>query len=253
MSRKSSLEILLRDKIDKGRKILSAYVMLGYPTLDKSIKLIEQIDQYVDIIEIGIPFSDPIADGEIIQHASKIALANGITIDKAWEVIKKLNIKEDVGLVLMTYANILLNVEIPVDIVDSFIIPDLPIDEEFSHHMPYTSIISPNSSEKRISMNVKNTNGFVYLVSNLSTTGGQFIVDKRNINIINKIRLIDRMKPILIGFGISNTSDIESVLNTGADGIIIGSEIISKLDKNENAVDYIKNIRTFLDLYSSHL
>ncbi len=240
---------------EKGSNILSVYFTAGYPQLNDTVEIIKQLSaQGVDMIEIGIPFSDPMADGPVIQNSSQIALANGMTQNLLFEQLKDIRKVTDIPLILMGYVNPVLQFgfeklcqkaqEVGVD---GFIIPDLPMAEymqEFKatadkYGMENILLITPETPEERIRLIDENTNGFIYMVSSAATTGAQDSFAGSKEAYFKRIKDMNLKNPTLIGFGISNKVTFDSAC-THASGAIVGSAFIKALGDNptvEKAVE----------------
>jgi len=238
----------------KNEAALILYLTGGFPNLAESMKITKTLaESGADIIEIGIPFSDPIADGPTIQESSHISLMKGTTLKRIINNIKKLEIGKP--LVFMSYLNPLLaygKEEILSDMsksgVSGLIIPDLPVEEatewiELSkeYHIELIFLLTPASLPKRRKKIVQETRGFLYCVSVLGTTG----VRNKMPSYINKF-LKDVRKstetPIALGFGISTTKQIE-VLRDQVDGVILGSRIIEAIKNGENLQDLVAEFK----------
>lgn len=218
------------------------YVCCGDPNLEFTIKLIKTlVENGADAIELGIPFSDPIADGKTIQMASNRALKNGMTPKKALDVIRK--IREDgitVPIIAMTYYNIVYanGIEKFVNKIkdagaDGLIVPDVPYEESEELYNACTKngidlvyLVTPNTVNERIRKIAEKTRGFLYAVSVLGTTGTREEVSKNALDLIKRVKNITKI-PIVVGFGISKPEQAEAYANAGANGIIIGSKIVN--------------------------
>ncbi len=187
----------------KNEKALIAYIMIGYPNEKSTISAINGlIKGGADIIELGFPFSDPIADGPVIQKASNISLNRGIKIDKFFQIIKKIRKETDIPFVLMTYTNILYKIGYEKFMlkaknagIDGFVLPDMSIEESKNYvnaarkyKLDTIFLISPNTSTERIKKILKVTSGFLYLVSMYGTTGMQTKIQKYTVNAIKKTK-----------------------------------------------------------------
>ena len=248
------------NRIDKiflrKEKLISIYFTAGYPNLNDTIPIIKKLQKAgVDMVEIGLPFSDPLADGPTIQESSKIALNNGMTSEKLFNQLKNIRKEIDIPLVIMGYFNPILQYGVNNFCesasrtgVDGLIIPDLPVDV---YHDKYQNIfekynlynmflITPQTSENRIKFIDKISKGFIYMVSNSSITGAKGSIKKFQIKYFKKISSLNLKTPQLIGFGISNfeTYNNASMYSRGA---IIGSAFIEFI-KNEG----INNIEKFI-------
>lgn len=247
---------------EKRNNILSVYFTAGYPTLNDTVEIIKQLVAHgVDMIEIGIPFSDPMADGPVIQNSSQIALANGMTQNLLFEQLKDIRKVTDIPLILMGYVNPILQFgfeklcqkaqEVGVD---GFIIPDLPMAEylqEFKatadkYGMENILLITPETPEERIRLIDTHSNGFIYMVSSAATTGAQDSFAGSNEAYFQRIKNMKLKNPTLIGFGISNKGTFDSAC-AHASGAIVGSSFIKALGENptiEKAVkSFIKKLK----------
>jgi len=243
----------------KKQKGLICYVMGGYPNPTSSKKIITSlIEGGADIIEIGIPFSDPIADGPIIQEASFRALQNGITPDICLNLIRKIRKTYPLlPILIMTYSNILQKrgfkdfMESAKDAgTDGFIIPDMTIEESkdylyYSKKLGLASVflVAPNTSDFRIKKTLEVSTGFVYLVSVFGTTGMRNSFNNYTLTAIKKIRkLSSNNNNISVGFGISTPNHVKLMSNIGADAVIVGSAIIQMVNRyKDNNIDNLQN------------
>lgn len=247
---------------------LICYVMGGYPDPTTSHKIISSIvDGGADIIEIGIPFSDPIADGPIIQEASLRALQNGINPDICLNLIRKTRKRyPDIPILIMTYSNILEKkgfkkfMEIAKDAgTDGFILPDMTI-EESKDYLGYSKkfglasvfLVAPNTSKLRIKKTLNVSTGFVYVVSVYGTTGMRNSFNKYTLAAIKNIKkLSSNRNNISVGFGISTPHHIKLMSNFGADAVIVGSAIIQMINNNKD--NNIYNLQNKLKKYVKSL
>jgi len=243
----------------KKQKGLICYVMGGYPNPTSSKKIITSlIEGGADIIEIGIPFSDPIADGPIIQEASFRALQNGITPDICLNLIRKIRKTYPLlPILIMTYSNILQKrgfkdfMESAKDAgTDGFIIPDMTIEESkdylyYSKKLGLASVflVAPNTSDFRIKKTLEVSTGFVYLVSVFGTTGMRYSFNNYTLTAIKKIKkLSSNNNNISVGFGISTPNHVKLMSNIGADAVIVGSAIIQMVNRyKDNNIDNLQN------------
>lgn len=243
----------------KKQKGLICYVMGGYPNPTSSKKIITSlIEGGADIIEIGIPFSDPIADGPIIQEASFRALQNGITPDICLNLIRKIRKSYPLlPILIMTYSNILQKrgfkdfMESAKDAgTDGFIIPDMTIEESkdylyYSKKLGLASVflVAPNTSDFRIKKTLEVSTGFVYLVSVFGTTGMRNSFNNYTLTAIKKIKkLSSNNNNISVGFGISTPNHVKLMSNIGADAVIVGSAIIQMVNRyKDNNIDNLQN------------
>jgi len=239
---------------NKKEKALIIYITGGFPTIKEFIDNFKKIEESgADIIEIGIPFSDPIADGPIIQYSSHKALLNGATLDKIFESLKI--IKPAIPVVFMSYLNPLIAYgknrflkKMKEVGVSGLIIPDLPVEESIEwrelskkNGLELIFLLSPNTSTERAKMIAKFSKGFIYCVSVKGITGvRESLPDELSIY-LDKVKKISNI-PIAVGFGISNEEQIE-LLKDKVDGIIMGSRIIKGIKDGEDIENLIKKFK----------
>ncbi len=229
-----------------GSAALIPYVTVGYPSPESTLKIVELLAASgSDIIELGIPFSDPLADGVTIQKASSQALRNGVTPRLCFELVKKIREKINIPLVFMTYFNPVLNYglekfcnDCASSGIDGLIIPDLPPEEGSEleraakkYGLDLIYLVAPTSTDERIRIVARHTSGFIYLVSVTGVTG---IREKLPANIEAFIARVRKMSnlPLCVGFGISTPEQAKLVAQL-ADGVIIGSKIIQLMESDQ--------------------
>lgn len=233
-----------------NRKLLSLYFCAGCPTADSTADTLSAMQRRgIDMVEVGIPFSDPMADGPVIQDAATKALRNGMTLRKIFGQLKAIKDEITIPLVLMGYLNPILQYGIEqfcqscVDCgVSGAIIPDLPFKDYMEYIKPVADkydiriimLITPETSEERIRFIDKNTDGFIYMVSSAATTGAQKLFDKKKQEYFHRINDMQLSNPRMIGFGISNKQTLESA-QANAAGAIIGSKFVTLLEESRNA------------------
>jgi len=245
-----------------NQKALICYVVAGYPDIRTSQDIITSlINGGADIIEIGIPFSDPIADGSTIQDAIQNSLTSGTTPDMCLELASRIRKTfPDIPLIIMTYSNILFRKgyiqfaqQAKESGIDGFIIPDIPIEEakEYLDSVKRIGIstiflVSPNTSEKRLKIISKICTGFLYVISIYGTTGERKGFDEYTIESIKRVKkvIVDNL-PLAVGFGISNPQHVRYMIDAGADGAIIGSAIIKKIKEIENKELLLNTLNRF--------
>ena len=224
----------------KKERALIAYIMAGFPNEKTTMSAVKGLVKGgADIIEIGYPFSDPIADGPVIQNASTVSLNYGTKLDKFFQIIKKIRKETDIPLVLMTYTNILYKKGFDKFMqkaksvgIDGFILPDMSIEESKDYlaaarknHLDTIFLISPNTTTERIKKILKDTSGFLYLVSIFGTTGMQTKIQKYTVDAIKKTKkIVNKRIPIGIGFGVNTPNDARKYLSLGIDAIIVGRD-----------------------------
>ena len=234
----------------EGRKLLSLYFCAGCPTLEGTGDVILTLQRRgIDMIEVGIPFSDPLADGPVIQSAGTVALKNGMTLTRLFAQLKEIKDQVQIPLVMMGYLNVILHYGIErfcQSCVDSgasgMIIPDLPFQDYLDLVKPVADrydlrvimMITPETSEERIRFIDEHTNGFIYMVSSASTTGAQQSFDEAKQQYFQHINAMNLRNPRMIGFGISNKQTLASAQQNAA-GAIIGSKFVTLLNETRNA------------------
>jgi len=236
----------------KNKPIFMPYFPLGYPDLDTSIDVIEALAKNgADLIEVGLSFSDPLADGPVIQHATQIALEKGITVKKSLEAVKELRKRGvDIPLVLMGYYNPMLAYGLEKFVhdaveagADGFIVPDLPMEEseEFENVMgdlPLIPMLAPTSSPERMEMIARNAKGFIYLVSVTGITGERKSLADGLGALIAQVRE-HTSAPVCVGFGIGTPEQAREV-GKMADGVIVGTACVRTIGGSEKPVETAK-------------
>ena len=240
----------------EGKKAFIPYIMAGDPDLERTREIVQLFEECgADIVELGVPFSDPLADGPTIQQASERALQNGVTLRKVIEHVKRFSQEIRIPIVLMTYYNPVFKYGIELFIsdareagIDGVIIPDLPPDEaaEFimlskKAQLNTIFLLAPTSTENRIKKVVKASTGFIYYVSITGITGAALLLDGSMEVFISNIRK-HTDKPIAVGFGVSTPEEASAVARI-SDGVIVGSAIVKRL---HNAPDALKQYLTSL-------
>ena len=235
----------------KTNKILNVYCTAGYPQLNSTIEVMKALQETgADIIELGMPYSDPLADGPVIQQSSSIALANGMTIKKLFEQLKDFRKNISIPVVLMGYMNPILQygfekfcTDAAAVGVDGLILPDLP-EHEFEteygaiikkHGLDFIFLVTPETSEERIKKLDVLSSGFLYAVSSSSTTGS----DKNMTDVksyLQKLKSLNLKNPVLVGFGIKDKTTFEAAC-ANANGAIIGTAYIKALAEAGNVAD----------------
>ncbi len=246
----------------KKNNILSVYFTAGYPAIDDTMEIVKNLDATgVDLIEIGMPFSDPLADGPVIQESSRQAIKNGMTIKLLFEQLKELRKSTEIPVVLMGYLNPVMQYGEKAFLskcaevgVDGIIIPDLPLEiylrnwkrvcekESISNIL----LITPQSSEERIAAVDKASNGFVYVVSSNSITGANKKFERQT-EYYKSIKQLGLKNPTLIGFGIHDRETFDNAC-IYSNGVIIGSAFIKHITaegiSKESIQKFVKNIRS---------
>ena len=230
----------------KNQKALISYIMAGFPNDKATISTVKGLVKGgVDIIELGFPFSDPLADGPVIQNASTISLEKGTKIAKFFSLVKKIRKETDIPLILMTYTNILYHkgyakfiAEAKKAGIDGFILPDMSVEEPKEYLQAAKNnadtifLISPNTSKQRIQKISKASSGFLYLVAVFGTTGVKTGIKKYTIDAIKQVKKQTKGKiPIGVGFGVSTPEDVKKYIKAGADAVIVGSAYLKLIEK----------------------
>lgn len=229
---------------EKQRNILSVFFTAGYPKLEDTVPTIEElVKNGVDMIEIGMPFSDPVADGPAIQHSSLVALKNGMSVKVLFEQLKDIRQSVNVPLILMGYLNPVLQYGMEAFCnkcrevgIDGLIIPDLPLsvyEEEYkslfeANNLHNVFLITPQTSDERLRRIDEASSGFIYMVSSNSTTGVKQGVSDQQKSYFERIQSFGLKNPRLIGFGISNAETFRHACQY-ASGAIIGSAFVNAL------------------------
>ncbi|WP_264530978.1 tryptophan synthase subunit alpha [Flavobacterium sp. N502540] len=250
----------ITQKLQEDKKILSIYFSAGYPNLNDTVPIIQDLEKNgVDLIEIGLPFSDPLADGPTIQASSTQALHNGMTTQILFDQLKNIRESVKIPLIIMGYFNPMLQYGIEdfckkcAEIgIDGLIIPDLPVDVYAAEYkvifekygLINVFLITPQTSEERIRFIDSVSNGFIYMVSSASVTGSQAGFGNTQENYFERIAQMDLKNPQIVGFGISNKETFNQATKY-AKGAIIGSAFIKHLSENgsRKIAEFVGEIR----------
>ncbi|MBU2062499.1 tryptophan synthase subunit alpha [Flavobacterium frigidarium] len=250
----------IKQKLQEDKKIFSVYFSAGYPSLNDTIQIIQDLEKNgVDMIEIGLPFSDPLADGPTIQASSTHALHNGMTTQVLFDQLKEVRKTVSIPLVIMGYFNPMLQYGIENFCkkcqevgVDGLIIPDLPVDvyaDEYKaifekYGLLNVFLITPQTSDERIHFIDSVSDGFIYMVSSASVTGSQSGFGSTQEDYFKRIASMNLKNPQVIGFGINNAETFNQATKF-AKGAIIGSAFIQHLTENGTGkiADFAKAIR----------
>ena len=243
----------------KKEKALISYIMTGYPSENATLSAVRGLVKGgADIIELGFPFSDPIADGPTIQNASTGSLNKGTKVEKFFKLVKKIRRETNIPLILMTYTNILYNKGYQQFIknakksgIDGLILPDMAIEEAKSYlsaakieKMDTIFLVSPNTQKERLVKIAKATSGFLYMVAVFGTTGVQTKIHQYTIDALKSTKRSVKSIPVGVGFGISNERDVRKYVSVGADAVIVGSANI-KIMENTPISKLENRIHTF--------
>lgn len=253
------IDRVFMDLRNKGQKALIAYITAGYPDIDATVELVHTIsDAGADIVEIGIPYSDPLADGPVLQRAASKALEKGLKVCDVFDAVRRIRERSDIALVFLVYFNTVFRYGVESFIkdskdagIDGFIIPDLPLEERSEangvikryglHHIP---LVAPTSHE-RIKEIVKEAGGFVYCVSTTGVTGERDKLDTDMAAYMEEVKRFTDL-PRAIGFGISSPEMVIS-LKHHCEGVIVGSAIARLIDDPSSVKDFVKSIKKALE------
>ena len=242
----------------KKQKAFGVFLTAGYPSLEYSKNIFKKVlDAKVDFIEIGLPFSDPMADGPLIQHSSQIAIEQNTSVEECFKLVKEIRkINNDIPIILMGYynpihyyGNLKFIKKAVLSGIDGLIIVDLPMEEDeefynlsYKNNLPLIRLVTPTTDEERLKKILKNAHGFVYYVSVTGITGTK----SASVNDVkNKIKVIKKITnlPVIAGFGIKNSVDAKK-MSSISDGIVIGSSLVNKIEevyKKKNGLNEIFN------------
>ncbi|WP_420581490.1 tryptophan synthase subunit alpha [Reichenbachiella sp.] len=255
---KNRINNLLKNK----NNILSIYFTAGYPGLNDTVKVINQlVEQGADLIEIGIPFSDPVADGPTIQHSNSVAIENGMTVKLLFDQLKDVRKSVDIPLIMMSSLNPIMQYGFgkfckkckDID-VDGLIIPDLPVEEYIANYKAIVEenglrniiLVTPASTDERIRMVDENTDGFIYMVSSSSTTGENKNFTSDFENFAGRLKAMNLKNPLITGFGIKDKSSFDQVCQYSKGGII-GSAFVKAIGESEgvdnNIINFMKQFK----------
>ena len=229
----------------KKQKAFGVFLTAGYPSLEYSKDIFKKIlDAEVDFIEIGLPFSDPMADGPLIQHSSQIAIEQNTSVEECFNLVKEIRkINNVIPIILMGYynpihyyGNLKFIKKAVTSGIDGLIIVDLPMEEDeefynlsYKNNLPLIRLVTPTTDEERLKKILKNAYGFVYYVSITGITGTK----SASVNDVkNKIKVIKKITnlPVIAGFGIKNSLDAKK-MSSISDGIVIGSSLVNKIEE----------------------
>ncbi|MBP9853633.1 MAG: tryptophan synthase subunit alpha [Candidatus Omnitrophica bacterium] len=248
----------------RNRKAFIAFLTAGDPDLKTTEELVLGFEKSgVDIVEIGVPFSDPLADGKTIQAASQRALAKGVTTEKVFKLVQRLRLKTQIPIALMMYYNPIFHygdakfvAKCKTCGVDGLIIPDLPPEEAKilksaadEHEIATVFFMAPTTTPQRMKLISNYSTGFIYFVSLTGVTGARTALPSSISKQIKQAKSITD-KPICIGFGISNATHVKEMSKV-ADGVIVGSAIINEIVANKGKKDLVHNVCKFVKQLTS--
>ena len=244
----------------KKQKAFGVFLTAGYPSLKYSKDIFKKIlDAEADFIEIGLPFSDPMADGPLIQHSSQIAIKQNTSVEECFKLVKEIRkINNNIPIILMGYynpihyyGNLKFIKKAVLSGIDGLIIVDLPMEEDeefynlsYKNNLPLIRLVTPTTDEERLKKILKNAHGFVYYVSVTGITGTK----SASVNDVkNKIKVIKKITnlPVIAGFGIKNSVDAKK-MSSISDGIVIGSSLVNKIEEVYKKKNGLNEIFKFL-------
>jgi tryptophan synthase alpha chain len=243
---------------EQKKKALVLFLTAGFPKLESTVPLVLELAQAgADIIELGMPFSDPLADGPVIQASSQQAIKNGITLDKILNQVKEIRKHTDIPLVLMGYLTPILHygeekffANAAKAGVDGIILPEVPLEESDrflsltrKHHLADILLVSPATSDKRIREIDKISSGFLYCVSTTGVTGKSSLGDIESY--VKRVKRNAKKNSVLVGFGIKTPADAQCI-SQNADGVIVGSALIQKITQAGTATeidDWVRQLK----------
>ncbi|SMD31649.1 tryptophan synthase, alpha chain [Reichenbachiella faecimaris] len=255
---KNRINNLLQNK----NNILSIYFTAGYPGLNDTMNIIEQLEELgADLLEIGIPFSDPVADGPTIQHSNTVAIENGMTVKLLFEQLKDVRKAVDIPLIMMSSFNPIIQYGFEdfckkckeID-VDGLIIPDLPVEEYIDNYKSIVEanglrniiLVTPASTDQRIRLVDENTDGFIYMVSSSSTTGENKNFTSDFEAFAKRLEAMNLKNPLITGFGIKDKTSFNQVCKYSKGGII-GSAFVKAIAETP---DVSKNVKKFMKQFN---
>jgi tryptophan synthase alpha chain len=256
----SAIREVFHKAMQKGDGVLIGYIMAGDPSPELTPQIADAlISGGVDILELGLPFSDPIADGPSIQAAGIRALAVGTTPLKVLGIAKQIKQQHNVPIVIMTYYNPVFRIGIDKfldlakkHLVDGFIVPDLPVEEAAdyrkaaeTHGLDTIFLAAPSTTNERLNKIVACSSGFLYLVSHYGVTGTKTTIEDSTVQLIKRVLPFTAGKiPLAVGFGISKPEHVERLIAAGADAAIVGSAFINLIQKNsQNTTTMLKQLK----------
>ena len=258
------IENKFRELKKKNKKAFIVFITAGFPNFGITRELVLELEKNgTDLIELGVPFSDPLADGPVIQESSRLSLEAGTTLTKILTLVKSLRKQTQIPLCLMAYYNLIfcygrkrfLNMA-HASGVDGIIIPDLPPEEDKDfisdcrrYNIDTIFFLSPTTPIRRIPFINRFSRGFIYYVSLTGVTGAR---EKLPIDLIRNLKMIKKYtdKPVCVGFGVSKATQVTEIFRI-ADGVIVGSAVIKKIQDNLGKSDLVKNVGRFVRYLSN--
>jgi tryptophan synthase alpha chain len=255
MAARDSISSAIRKARDSGRPAIVAYLTAGFPTKESFAKNLLAVASVADVIEIGVPFSDPMADGTTIQRSSRVALSNGVSLKWILEFFSSQRPAASCPILLMTYLNPLLAFgidKLPKAAahagVAGFIVPDLPYEEcaELrtaldTEGLALVQLVTPVTPDDRLAMLCKASHGFVYAVTMTGTTGKNVAVPHEVLDYMDRVRKVSPL-PVCAGFGIRSNEQVK-LMQDHVDGVVIGSALVEVLERGEDPAQFLRALR----------
>ncbi|HYM35857.1 MAG TPA: tryptophan synthase subunit alpha [Steroidobacteraceae bacterium] len=255
MAARDNISTAIRRARENGRPALVGYLTAGFPTKESFAKNLQAVASVADVVEIGVPFSDPMADGTTIQRSSRVALQQRVSLKWIFEFLSRLRAKPKAPMLLMTYLNPLLAFGFEklaktaaTAGVSGFIVPDLPFEEckELrealdKEGLALVQLVSPVTPDDRLAMLCKASQGFVYAVTMTGTTGKNVAVPKDVLDYMDRVRKVSPI-PVCAGFGIRNREQVK-LMENHVDGVVIGSALVEVLERDEDPAVFLRSLR----------
>ncbi len=255
MQPKQAISAALRSAKTDGQPAIVAYMTAGFPTAAQFPELLRKLAASADVVEIGVPFTDPMADGATIQRSSRIALQQGASLKWILLQLEKLSPPVQAPLLLMSYLNPLLAFGLERLAatsarvgVSGFIIPDLPFEESAPiraalapHALALVQMVTPVTPDDRLAMLCKASEGFVYAVTMTGTTGKSVAVPEDVLAYLDRVRKVSRL-PVCAGFGIRNHEQVRR-LAAHVDGVVVGSALVEVLERDEDPGEFLRSLQ----------
>jgi len=256
MAARDSISNAIRAARNGGRPALVPYLTAGFPTKEAFAKNLAAVASVADVIEIGVPFSDPMADGTTIQRSSRVALRQGVSLKWILEFLTGLSPKPQTPLLLMTYLNPLLAYGLDKLAKDSaragvsgFIVPDLPFEESAElrasldkEGLALVQLVTPVTPDDRLAMLCQASQGFVYAVTMTGTTGKNVAVLNDVLDYMDRVRKVSPI-PVCAGFGIRSNEQVK-LMDKHVDGVVVGAALVEVLERGEDAAAFLKALRS---------
>ncbi len=256
MAARDNISIAIRKARDAGRPAMVAYVTAGFPSKESFAANLKAVASAADVIEIGVPFSDPMADGPTVQRSSRVALAQGISLKWILSFLSDQSPAPSCPILLMTYLNPLLAYGFAKLAKDSaragvsgFIVPDLPFEESADlraaldiEGLALVQLVTPVTPDDRLAMLCKASQGFVYAVTMTGTTGKNVAVPHEVLDYMDRVRKVSPL-PVCAGFGIRSSEQVR-LMDKHVDGVVVGSALVEVLERSEDPAAFLRGLRS---------